>query len=77
MFSLVEGTFTVPTPSGENGAAASVWVGIDGDTCTNVALQAGINFILNNGEASYQGKDTLGHVSTCLLTNIFPVHSLV
>lgn len=76
-FTSVTGTFTVPTPSGENGTAASVWVGIDGDTCTSAILQTGIDFTLNNGEASYDGKGTLGRVSKRLLTNVSPVHSLV
>ena len=49
------GTFTVPTPSGPNGAA-SAWVGIDGDTCTNAILQTGVDFTLTDGKVSYDGK---------------------
>ncbi|KAN0084339.1 Peptidase A4 family domain containing protein [Tylopilus felleus] len=42
-FSLVEGTFIVPGISGQNGTGASIWVGIDGATCTSAILQTGIS----------------------------------
>ncbi|KAG8214036.1 peptidase A4 family-domain-containing protein, partial [Butyriboletus roseoflavus] len=51
-FTTVTGTFTVPTPSGNSGAA-SAWVGIDGDTCQNAILQTGVDFTVTNGEVSY------------------------
>ncbi|KAH0831135.1 peptidase A4 family-domain-containing protein [Lanmaoa asiatica] len=52
-FTSVTGTLAVPNPSGGNGAAASAWVGIDGDTCTGAILQTGIDFTLSNGQVSY------------------------
>ncbi|KAG9310941.1 concanavalin A-like lectin/glucanase domain-containing protein [Chiua virens] len=52
-FTTVTGTFTVPTPSGYSGS-------IDGDTCENAILQAGIDFTVDsNGEASYD-RERLG-----------------
>ncbi|KAF8444749.1 acidic protease 1 [Boletus edulis BED1] len=48
-FTTVTGTFTVPTPSGSAGSAASAWVGIDGDTCQNAILQTGIDFTVDGG----------------------------
>ena len=33
--------------------AASAWVGIDGDTAQNSILQTGVDFYVENGEASY------------------------
>ncbi|RSL41764.1 hypothetical protein CEP54_015714 [Fusarium duplospermum] len=38
------GTITVLEVSGADGAAASAWVGIDGDTCQTAILQTGISF---------------------------------
>ena len=55
-FASVCGTFTVPTPSGSDGSAASAWVGIDGDTCQNAILQTGVDFTVSGGGASYDGK---------------------
>ncbi|KIL61662.1 hypothetical protein M378DRAFT_13356 [Amanita muscaria Koide BX008] len=51
-FYKVTGTFTVPTPSAPNGDA-SVWVGIDGDTCGTAILQTGIDMYYQNGAISY------------------------
>ncbi|KAH6884455.1 peptidase A4 family protein [Thelonectria olida] len=43
-YNKVVGTITVPEVSGSDGAAASAWVGIDGDTCQTAILQTGISF---------------------------------
>ncbi|KAK1980084.1 peptidase A4 family protein [Colletotrichum cereale] len=43
-YNHVTGTITVPEVSGARGAAASAWVGIDGDTCQTAILQTGISF---------------------------------
>ncbi|KAI3579534.1 peptidase A4 family-domain-containing protein [Fusarium oxysporum f. sp. albedinis] len=43
-YNKVQGTITVPEVSGADGAAASAWVGIDGDTCQTAILQTGISF---------------------------------
>ncbi|KAF4993405.1 hypothetical protein FGRMN_6492 [Fusarium graminum] len=43
-YNKVQGTITVPSVSGGDGAAASAWVGIDGDTCQTAILQTGISF---------------------------------
>lgn len=43
-FTHVEGTITVPQVSGGDGAAASAWVGIDGDACQQALLQTGVSF---------------------------------
>ncbi|KAJ4371377.1 hypothetical protein N0V83_004594 [Neocucurbitaria cava] len=43
-YNKVVGTITVPKVSGSRGAAASAWVGIDGDTCQTAILQTGISF---------------------------------
>ncbi|KAF4332957.1 peptidase a4 family [Fusarium beomiforme] len=43
-YNKVKGTITVPEVSGASGAAASAWVGIDGDTCQTAILQTGISF---------------------------------
>ncbi|GKT43510.1 aspergillopepsin-2 [Colletotrichum spaethianum] len=43
-YNHVTGTITVPEVSGVEGAAASAWVGIDGDTCQTAILQTGISF---------------------------------
>lgn len=43
-YNKVVGTITVPEVSGSSGAAASAWVGIDGDTCNTAILQTGISF---------------------------------
>ncbi|KAM6491323.1 Peptidase A4 family domain containing protein [Amanita muscaria] len=51
-FYKVTGTFTVPTPSAPNGQA-SVWVGIDGNTCKTAILQTGIDMYYQNGAISY------------------------
>ncbi|KZP14588.1 hypothetical protein FIBSPDRAFT_912759 [Athelia psychrophila] len=51
-FTLVTGTFIVPTPTGGDGAA-SAWVGIDGDTCGTAILQTGLDFTISGGAVSY------------------------
>ena len=44
-FTLVSGTITVPSVNtGDANAAASAWVGIDGDTCQTAILQTGVSF---------------------------------
>lgn len=43
-YNQVQGSIIVPSVSGSNGAAASAWVGIDGDTCQTAILQTGISF---------------------------------
>ncbi|KAF6809846.1 Peptidase A4 family protein [Colletotrichum sojae] len=43
-YNQVVGTITVPDVSGSRGAAASAWVGIDGDTCQTAILQTGVSF---------------------------------
>ncbi|KAF5011835.1 hypothetical protein FDECE_2067 [Fusarium decemcellulare] len=43
-YNHVQGTIVVPEVSGSDGAAASAWVGIDGDTCQTAILQTGISF---------------------------------
>lgn len=52
----VTAVITVPgvTSTGSSGEqCASAWVGIDGDTCETAILQTGIDFCIENGEASY------------------------
>lgn len=55
----VAGTFTVPDPTLPSGGdestyySASAWVGIDGDTCETSILQTGVDFNLQDGEASF------------------------
>ena len=58
-YTSVSGTIKVPTPkapAGDNGGsyAASAWVGIDGDTCQTAILQTGVDFTIEDGEASFQ-----------------------
>lgn len=43
-FKHVQGTIVVPQVSGDSDAAASAWVGIDGDTCQSAILQTGVSF---------------------------------
>lgn len=43
-YNHVIGTIVVPEASGASGAAASAWVGIDGDTCQSSILQTGVSF---------------------------------
>lgn len=57
-YTAVTGTFTVPTPQAPSSGsgdsyAASAWVGIDGDTWTKAILQTGVDFTVENGEASF------------------------
>ncbi|KUI65183.1 Aspergillopepsin-2 [Cytospora mali] len=55
----VTGVFTVPTPSSPSSRdsdgeyCASVWVGIDGDTCDTAILQTGVDLCSEDGEASF------------------------
>ncbi|KAK5991940.1 Aspergillopepsin-2 [Cladobotryum mycophilum] len=43
-YTQVQGTITVPRATGGSNAAASAWVGIDGDTCQSAILQTGVSF---------------------------------
>ncbi|KAI1431307.1 peptidase A4 family-domain-containing protein [Xylaria sp. CBS 124048] len=54
-FTSVTGTIIVPTPESDGqSAAASAWVGIDGDTCATAILQTGLDFTVSaGGEVSY------------------------
>lgn len=56
-YNAVSATFTVPDPTATDNSgdqqAASVWVGIDGDTYTKAILQTGIDSYIQNGEKSY------------------------
>jgi hypothetical protein len=56
-YSAVSATFTVPDPTATDNSgdmqAASVWVGIDGDTYTKAILQTGIDSYIQNGEKSF------------------------
>lgn len=56
-YSAVSATFTVPEPTATDNSgdmqAASVWVGIDGDTYTKAILQTGIDSYIQNGEKTY------------------------
>lgn len=45
----VTAQFTVPVPKGSADAAASAWVGIDGDTCETAILQTGVDFTVDGG----------------------------
>lgn len=49
-FNKVQGTIVAPRATGGSSAAASAWVGIDGDTCSSAILQTGISFY---GDGSY------------------------
>ena len=55
-------TFVVPTPTvpeddqGEPHYGTSAWVGIDGYTCDNAVLQAGVDFTLFGSQAVYAGQ---------------------
>ncbi|KOS23211.1 Aspergillopepsin-2 [Escovopsis weberi] len=46
----VSGTIVVPRATGGVNAAASAWVGIDGDSCQSAILQTGVDFY---GDGSY------------------------
>jgi len=56
-YSAVSATFTVPEPTATDDSgdmqAASVWVGIDGDTYTKAILQTGIDSYIQNGETTF------------------------
>ena len=58
-FKSVNGTFVVPTPrkpfDGFDTHSASVWVGIDGDTCGTAILQTGIDFTVSGTSISFDG----------------------
>lgn len=57
--STVTAVITVPSVSDGTSSdssteqCASAWVGIDGDTCETAILQTGIDFCIQNGQASY------------------------
>ena len=63
-FTSITGTFTVPTPSGEIGSSAVVWVGIDGSTCTSGLLQTGVTLYISPDGPEYGGKDASNPVPT-------------
>lgn len=56
-YSAVSATFTVPDPTATDNSgdlqAASVWVGIDGDTYTKAILQTGIDSYIQNGQKTF------------------------
>jgi hypothetical protein len=56
-YSADSATFTVPDPTATDNSgdmqAASVWVGIDGDTYTKAILQTGIDSYIQNGEKTF------------------------
>lgn len=56
-YSAVSATFTVPDPTATDNSgnmqAASVWVGIDGDTYAKAILQTGVDSYIQNGETSF------------------------
>jgi hypothetical protein len=58
-YTTVTGTIVVPTPQKPSGGssrtqyAASAWVGIDGDTCQSAILQTGVDFYVEDGQASF------------------------
>ncbi|KAI0164138.1 peptidase A4 family-domain-containing protein [Xylariaceae sp. FL1272] len=60
-YTTVSGTIVVPEPAIPAGGstaksyAAAAWVGIDGSTCQSAILQTGVDFIMRNGVASYEG----------------------
>jgi len=58
-YTTVTGTVVVPRPQEPSGGssrtqyAASAWVGIDGDTCQSAILQTGVDFYIEDGQASF------------------------
>jgi hypothetical protein len=58
-YTSVSGQITVPAPQLPSGAdsftsyCASAWVGIDGDTCSTVILQSGLDFCVQGNSTSY------------------------
>lgn len=56
----VTGTIVIPLPKEPTGGsgvyAASAWVGIDGDTCTNAIFQAGVDFNVEGDSVSFDGQ---------------------
>lgn len=61
-FNKVQGTITVPRASGSSGAAASAWVGIDGDTCSSAILQTGVSFYADGSyDAWYEWIPDVSH----------------
>lgn len=56
-YSAVSATFTVPDPTATDNSrdmqAASVWVGIDGDTYAKAILQTGVDSYIQNGETFF------------------------
>ncbi|KAF8168626.1 peptidase A4 family-domain-containing protein [Mycena galopus ATCC 62051] len=56
----VSGEFVIPAlsaPSGLREAFISVWVAVDGYTCTNVTFKVGVDISIKNGVASYLSWD--------------------
>ncbi|KAF8156335.1 peptidase A4 family-domain-containing protein [Mycena galopus ATCC 62051] len=56
----VSGEFVIPSltaPSGLREAFISVWVAVDGYTCTNVTFKVGVDIEIKNGVASYIAWD--------------------
>ena len=68
-FTSVTGTFKVPRPKGPDGSV-SVWVGIDGDTCFDVILQAGIDISFSRKGPSFKGKLLMFPRLPTILTHI-------
>ncbi|KAL1864765.1 hypothetical protein Plec18167_009653 [Paecilomyces lecythidis] len=56
-YTAASATFTVPEPTATDDSGdkqgASAWVGIDGGTYRNAILQAGVDFYIEDGTASY------------------------
>ncbi|KAF4457202.1 hypothetical protein F53441_766 [Fusarium austroafricanum] len=70
-YNKVQGTITVPQVSGEDGAAASAWVGIDGDTCQTAILQTGISFYADGTfDAWYEWIPDYAHSFTNFAVNV-------
>ncbi|KAG8221737.1 concanavalin A-like lectin/glucanase domain-containing protein, partial [Butyriboletus roseoflavus] len=69
-FSAITGDFTVPKFSGSNGSSAQIWLTIDGITCPNIMLGAGIALTVGDSGTSYYGKVVLNHTFTH--TSLFP-----
>jgi len=72
-FTSVTGTFKVPRPKGPDGSV-SVWVGIDGDTCFDVILQAGIDVSFSHGHPSYKAWSEW-FPENSISFHGFPIHS--
>ncbi|KAG6380638.1 peptidase A4 family-domain-containing protein [Boletus reticuloceps] len=61
-FYLVTGTFSVPNITGQMvSSTASALVGIDGGTCTDVILHAGVRFTVTSTGPRYNAWYVWGH----------------